>query len=102
LQLASAQPGYSHSHSHSHLSEAVYSDWDTDDPHKTSDTNTGSFGLPEDVDVDGGLRKKLLFDEFVKEGEFKVFSFRLFLASFQFQGLRFYGQMMLNKRSFSL
>jgi hypothetical protein len=25
--------------------------------------------------VDGGLRKKLLFDEFDKEGKFKVFSF---------------------------
>jgi hypothetical protein len=31
--------------------------------------------LPEDVDVDGGLRKKLLLDEFDKEDKFKVFSF---------------------------
>jgi hypothetical protein len=31
--------------------------------------------LSEDVDVDGGLRKKLLFDKFDKEGKFKVFSF---------------------------
>jgi hypothetical protein len=57
------------------LSEAVYSDGDTNDPHKTNDTHIGSFGLSGGVDVDGGLRKKLVFDKFDKEGKFKVFSF---------------------------
>jgi hypothetical protein len=76
--------GYSHSYSHSHLSEAVDSDRDTDNLHKTNDTHIGSFGLSEDVDVDGGLRKKLLFDEFDKEGKLQVQGIFVFVSLLHF------------------